>query len=62
MGRAISDLAFFNDAIQRIAKHAVVAVDTVGEYAIGIIAIGAVTDFPGPGEVTLAALASAVTP
>jgi len=60
--RAISKLAGLSVAIQRVAKHAVVTADVVGEYAIGINAVGAVTHFPSPGEVTLAMLAGAVVP
>ena len=58
----ISVFAIFSGAVKRVAKHAVVTADAVGEYAIGIIAVGAVTHFPGPGEVTLAVLAGAVAP
>ena len=48
--------------MQGIAKHAVVTADAVGECAIGIITVGAVTYFPGAGEVALAVLASTVGP
>jgi hypothetical protein len=62
LARIIPVFAIFSGAIYRIAKHAVVTGYTVGEYTIGIIAVGAVTYFSGPGEVTLAAFAPAVAP
>ena len=43
-----SVFAIFSGAIYRIAEDAVVTVDAIGEHAIGIIAVGAVTHFPSP--------------